>query len=87
MEIKKQLRISLGGNKVTEPNAVLYTDTGVDMIVLKEALLNETLFPLMLESGYKYVGEPYAFEKDGISTEKLPVEDYTPTDTEAERIQ
>lgn len=81
MEIVKLLKV---GNESTDANAVLINDQGEEYPVFLESLTNTVYLPLLLESGYKLVGLPYQFKKDGASIFDLPVEEYVPTDAELE---
>lgn len=81
MEIVKLLRIP---GQDTKPTAVLINDQGEEYPVFLETLTNTVYFPLLIESGYQFIGFPYQFKKDGVPLNELPVEDYVPTDTELE---
>ena len=86
MEIKKLLRIKTMGVTPTEPNGCLLSDVGTEYPVLLDSLTNTIIFPQLQESGYKLIALPHVFEKDGVATNTLPVEDYTPTPDEEQAM-
>lgn len=73
MEIIARLRID--GNE----NSVMIKDGDVTYPVFMESLHTADLFKNLMDSGYRLVGIPYDFKKDGTSIMSLPVKDYTPT--------
>lgn len=83
MEIVKLLRIP---GQDSKPSAVLINDQGEEYPVFLESLTNTVYFNVLLESGYKFIGFPYQFKKDGMLLSDLPVEDYNPTDEEMEAM-
>lgn len=86
MEIKKLLKIKTLGTTPIEPNGALIADVNIEYPVLLDSLINTVIFPQLRESGYKLIALPYTFEKDGVSTKSLPVEEYAPTKEEEENL-
>lgn len=83
MDIVKLLRIN---GESDEANGALIRDVGEEYPVFLESLTNTTYFPVLLESGYQFVGLPYNFKKDGTSIFELPVEDYVASEKELEQM-
>lgn len=71
-------RLKIEGNS----NAFLVKDAEVTYPVFGESLQSKTLFNQLVGSGYKLVGLPYDFKKDGVSIMSLPIKEYAPTDQE-----
>jgi len=86
MEIIYLSKIKTMGVTPEEPNGVLIKDMDAQYHVLNDTLLNTVMFPQLLESGYKLVALPCTFEKDGLSTKRLPVEEYSPSPEEEEKL-
>lgn len=82
MRIVKLLRV----NGSSEPNAALINDVDQEYPVFLESLHNAVYFNELLNSGYILTGMPCTFVKDGVSIYQLPIEDYTPTDSEMEEM-
>lgn len=86
MEIKKLLKIKTMGVTPVEANGVLLNDSGTEYPVLNDSLVNTIIFPQLQASGYKLIALPCVFEKDGVSTAGLPVEDFEPTEEQEQQL-
>lgn len=75
MDIIKRLRIK---SPMGVDEGVLVDDSGVTYPLFRDALLSVKFFPVMLENGYVLTELPCTFEKNGVSIDDLPIEDYTP---------
>ena len=81
LTVVKQLRVN--GDVI---NAVQVEDDGMSYNVFQESLLNNVMFPALLEAGYKYVKMPYGFYRDNKMIDELPIESVNISDDELETM-
>lgn len=75
MDIIKRLKIK---SPMGTDDGVLIDDGGITYPLFREALVSIKFFPVMIENGYVLTELPCTFEKNGVSIDDLPVEEYTP---------